>query len=246
MYLNHPATSATARFQDRLYPMLNEGGRWWAIIGAGAVSQPGLYSVSVSYVPPGQTAQASVAQSIKVNGRDFPREDIELDSQTAALLASDIVQAEARQRAAIFSGYTTQRLWNEPFVRPSSAPITSSYGEGRSYNGVSAGDYHRGTDFAGEAGAPVVAAASGKVVFTGELRVRGNAVIIDHGAGVFTAYHHLSASYVSQGQSVSGGQQIGAIGRTGLVTGPHLHWEVVVRGVEVDGELWLKRERIGP
>jgi murein DD-endopeptidase MepM/ murein hydrolase activator NlpD len=76
--------------------------------------------------------------------------------------------------------------------------------------------------------------------------VRGNSVIIDHGGGVFTAYHHLSRIDVTQGQSLAASQQVGLCGSTGLVTGPHLHWEVLVRGVEVDGELWLKGQEIGP
>jgi murein DD-endopeptidase MepM/ murein hydrolase activator NlpD len=99
--------------------------------------------------------------------------------------------------------------------------------------------YHRGTDFAAPEGDPVYAAAAGRVVFVDHLQVRGNTVIIDHGVGVFTAYNHLSGFSVSEGEMVAVGQQVGQLGRTGLVTGPHLHWEVIVRGVEVDGELWL-------
>jgi murein DD-endopeptidase MepM/ murein hydrolase activator NlpD len=92
----------------------------------------------------------------------------------------------------------------------------------------------------------VFAAAAGRVVFTGELKVRGNAIMVDHGAGLFTAYHHLSAISVADGDFVTPGQQIGAIGSTGLATGAHLHWEVIVRGVEVDGQLWLEGTEVGP
>ena len=92
----------------------------------------------------------------------------------------------------------------------------------------------------------MLAAAAGRVVFAGEMKVRGNSVIIDHGMGVFTAYHHFSRIDVQQGAMVTPGQQIGAVGETGLVTGPHLHWEVIVRGVEVDGLLWLQGREIGP
>ena len=91
-----------------------------------------------------------------------------------------------------------------------------------------------------------LAAAAGKVVFVAELQVRGNTIIIDHGAGVMTAYNHLSEFGVAEGQVVAPGQIIGKMGSTGLVTGPHLHWEVIVRGIEVDGELWLTGRAIGP
>ncbi len=242
VYLNENATSATATFGGRQYPMLHEGSRWWTIIGVGAFTTPGLAPVSVQYTPAARTASVSTVASIAVLKRDFLVENIQLDAQTASLLAPDIVQAEIAQRAQVFAGFTAQKLWSGAFQAPGRGQITSTYGEGRSYNGAPVTDFHRGTDFAGGIGAPVVAAAAGRVVFTGALRVRGNAVILDHGAGVFTAYHHLSAIAVRDGQLVAMGERIGDIGSTGLVTGPHLHWEVIVRGVEVDGELWLKQD----
>lgn len=246
VYLNEAATSATARFGEKQYPMLHDGTRWWTIIGIGALAQPGLAPVTVTYTPAGRTAPVSVVQSIPIVKRDFLVEKIYLDAQTAALLAPDIIQAELAQRAAIYSGFTTQRLWSGPFLPPSRAPIGDVYGTGRSYNDAPVIDYHRGADFTARTGDPVTAAATGRVAFAGSLKVRGGSVILDHGAGVFTAYHHLSQIDVTQGQLVTAGERLGATGSTGLVTGPHLHWEVVVRGVEVDGELWLKGTEIAP
>lgn len=246
VYLAETATAATLTFQGRQYPMLNDGARWWAIVGTGALTQPGLYPVSVMYTPSQNAAAVSVTASLSVLDHEFPVEYIELAPSTAALLAPDIVQNELNRRAAIFAGYTVQRLWSGPFVRPARGAFSDVYGGGRSYNGGPVTDYHRGTDFIGDTGAPVVAAARGRVAFTGELQVRGNTVIIDHGAGLFTAYHHLLAIDVAAGQMVNAGERIGAIGSTGLVTGPHLHWEVIVRGVEVDGQLWLQGVEVGP
>ena len=246
VYLNEAASSATATFQTRQYPMLHDGSRWWTIIGLGAFTQSGLHPVTVLYTPTGRTQSTSVVASIAVTAREFPVEYIELSQETAALLAPEIVQAELAQRAAIYSGYTAQRLWSGPFVPPSKSATSGIYGEGRSYNGAPVTDYHRGTDFVGQIGSPVAAAAAGRVVFTGELRVRGGTVMIDHGVGVFTAYHHLSSVAVAEGQAVAAGQVIGAVGSTGVVTGPHLHWEVIVRGVEVDGQLWLTAEEVKP
>ena len=246
VYLNENATSATATFGGRQYPMLHDNGRWWTIIGVGAFATPGLAPVSVLYTPAGKTSSVSTVASIVITKRDFPVENIQLDSQTASLLAPEIVNAEIARRAAIFSGFTAQKMWNGVFQAPGRGPISSIYGEGRSYNGAPVTDYHRGTDFAGEIGAPVVAAAAGRIVFTGALRVRGNAIIIDHGSGVFTAYHHLSAISARDGQTVAMGERIGDIGSTGLATGPHLHWDVVIRGVEVSGALFLDGKEIGP
>ena len=242
--LNEAASAATATFQGRQYPMLRSGERSWAIVGTGAFAEPQLYPVNVSYTPPGKP-QTAVVVSLSVADKDYPVENIDLDSQTSALLAQDIVQAELAKRAAIYAGYTAQKLWSGPFARPNEGPLSSLYGEARSYNRGPVTDYHRGTDFVGDPGSPISAAASGKVAFAAELKVRGNSVILDHGAGVFTAYHHLSRIDVADGQNVSRGQLVGAMGSTGLATGPHLHWEVVVRGVEVDGLLWLDGRAFG-
>jgi murein DD-endopeptidase MepM/ murein hydrolase activator NlpD len=246
VYLNEPATSATARFQDRQYPMLHDGRRWWTVIGTGALAAPGLHPVSVTYTPEGQTASRSTVQSITVTRREFPVERIDLDPQTSALLAPDVVQAELAQRRDIYSAFTAQRLWSGPFQAPSRGQISDIFGVGRSYNGAPVIDYHRGTDFSGSTGDPVFAAAAGRVAFTGQLKVRGGSVVIDHGAGVFTAYHHLSQVRAAPGQMVAAGERIGDVGATGLVTGPHLHWELLVRGVEIDGALWLNGVDIGP
>jgi hypothetical protein len=245
VYLNDPAAFATVTFGGRQYPMLHNGEHWWALIGLGALATPGAASVTATYTQAGGSAQ-SVTKNITVLDRDFPIEYIQLAPSTAALLAPATVQEELNRRAAVYSGYTSERLWHGPFQRPARGEITGVYGEGRSYNGAPATDYHRGTDFTGETGDPVFAAAAGRVVFTGELRVRGNAIMVDHGAGLFTAYHHLSALHVAEGDFVTSGQQIGAIGSSGLATGAHLHWEVIVRGVEVDGQLLLDGAEVGP
>jgi murein DD-endopeptidase MepM/ murein hydrolase activator NlpD len=78
-------------------------------------------------------------------------------------------------------------------------------------------------------------------VFTGFLTVRGNATIIDHGWGVYSAYMHQSEILVKTGDRVTAGQLIGLVGGTGRVEGPHLHWEIFVGGVQVDPLDWLQR-----
>jgi murein DD-endopeptidase MepM/ murein hydrolase activator NlpD len=80
------------------------------------------------------------------------------------------------------------------------------------------------------------------VVFTRELTVRGNATMIDHGWGVYTAYMHQAEIRVEAGDRVEAGQVIGAAGQTGRVSGPHLHLEVWVGGVQVDPMEWLLQE----
>ncbi len=93
---------------------------------------------------------------------------------------------------------------------------------------------HKGVDFAAGAGTPILASASGKVVFAAWGGGYGNVVVIDHGKGIRTRYAHMQKFTVSNGQQVAQGQQIGKVGSTGLSTGPHLHYEVWQNGNAVD------------
>jgi len=96
-------------------------------------------------------------------------------------------------------------------------------------------------DFCGRTGTELYAVAPGKVVYVDTLVVRGGVVVIDHGWGVYTAYDHLSEFRVQAGDMVQPGQVIGLGGSTGRSTGPHLHWEVWVGGVQVNPVDWLAR-----
>ena len=87
---------------------------------------------------------------------------------------------------------------------------------------------------------PIYAPADGRVVLADELAVRGSAVLIDHGMGVFSGYWHQSGLAVEAGQMVQRGDLIGYVGDTGLVTGAHLHWEMRVGGIAVDPMQWTR------
>jgi murein DD-endopeptidase MepM/ murein hydrolase activator NlpD len=95
-------------------------------------------------------------------------------------------------------------------------------------------------DYGARQGALVLAPAAGRVVLADALDVRGNAVILDHGAGVHTGYWHLWKILVREGQSVTQGDVLGRVGTTGLSTGAHLHWEVRVGDVAVDPLQWTR------
>ncbi len=99
---------------------------------------------------------------------------------------------------------------------------------------------HTGVDFSAASGAAIAAAGDGVVVIAGPYGGYGNAVVIDHGGGLATLYAHQSAVRVSRGATVSRGQTIGAVGCTGLCTGPHLHFETRENGVPVDPMRYLR------
>ncbi|GAG42208.1 unnamed protein product, partial [marine sediment metagenome] len=123
-----------------------------------------------------------------------------------------------------------------------SLTITSVYGTLRQYD--TGPGYHAGVDLDGETGDAVFAVADGRVVLAEPLQVRGGAVILDHGLGVYSCYFHLSDFAVREEERVSKGQVIGDMGSTGLSTGTHLHWEIRVGGIAVDPFEWTRRRML--
>jgi len=128
-----------------------------------------------------------------------------------------------------------------PSLMPARGVITSGFGWRRD---PVYGDwrFHQGIDIAAPPGTPVVAAADGVVRFAGWNQGYGKAIEIDHGHGITTFYAHCSRIAVRVGQRVRRGQIIAYIGATGKTTGPHLHYEVRVRGVPQNPERFIIRE----
>jgi murein DD-endopeptidase MepM/ murein hydrolase activator NlpD len=141
-------------------------------------------------------------------------------------------ELESQQRAAGIAGGGASAP-SGSFSWPVTGTITSPFGWRSNPFGGSP-EFHQGLDIAAPTGTTVTAAAAGTVIMAQWYGGYGNYILIDHGGGYSTGYGHLSAIYVSNGQSVSRGQAIGAVGSTGQSTGPHLHFEIRIAGKPVD------------
>jgi len=226
-------SAATVEFAGGTYWMLPEADRWYALIGLGTDFAAGDHLLAA--LGDGEPLASAV---VSIGAGGFAQEYVELPPESAGLLAdAAAIEQERQTLARVYAGFTPERLWFGAWGLPAAGPITNPFGLQRSING---GPFspHTGTDIAAEAGAVVVAAAGGRVAFAGPLYLRGNSVIIDHGAGVFSGYHHLSAIAATEGQAINQGDLVGYVGATGLVSGAHLHWEAIVGGVRVDPTLW--------
>jgi hypothetical protein len=148
-------------------------------------------------------------------------------------------QAEVRQ---VYASGSRARLWKEAFQVPVPGEMHGPFGTRRVFNGELQSQ-HNGADYRAQTGDPIRAAAGGVVRLAKDLFYSGNAVIVDHGAGVFTSYSHLSRIDVKPGQTVARGAVIGLAGATGRVTGPHLHWTVRVGSTNVDPVRFLEAMR---
>ncbi len=228
--------SVTGSLDGRSLSFAPVSGGAWALAGVPVEAEPGAHSIDVS-IEDGFGASVSVSVPVVFKTQQFGYEQIDIPADRQGLLAPNVVLAETELLSAVFAEASPEKLWEGLFAWPHVGEITSSFGMSRTYNGVQSG-FHGGVDITGELGAPVFAANAGRVALAAQLQVRGNAVILDHGCGLFSAYYHLSEILVQEGQEVTQGELIGRLGNTGLSTGAHLHWEIRVGDVLVDPVEW--------
>jgi murein DD-endopeptidase MepM/ murein hydrolase activator NlpD len=147
-----------------------------------------------------------------------------------------IRKPELARIAAARSGRSRSEGWKQAFIWPAKGRISGRFGSQRIYRGGEAGSYHSGIDIAPGAGAPIVAPADGVVVLAAEqpFSLEGHLLIVDHGAGLNSAFLHCATLAVKVGDVVRQGQTIATVGMTGRATGPHLHWSLMWRGARLD------------
>ncbi|TAL61602.1 MAG: M23 family metallopeptidase [Legionella sp.] len=153
------------------------------------------------------------------------------------------IDQEAEKLSKLFSQYSNTNPFESSFAAPLKGPISSLFGLKRIYN-KQPRDPHSGLDIAAPEGKPVYAASNGVVVDTGNYFLTGNIVVLDHGMGVFSLYAHLSEITVRIGDQIKQGEEVGLVGMTGRVTGPHLHWTMVVNQTLVDPLLFVPLRKI--
>lgn len=227
------AVNPTTYFTGAGYNMTQQGDDWYTFIGLPTWFTIGGYPLEVWS---GDTILASGFLDVGEGG--FVFDDITLPPSSVDLLTDQTrVNQEAALVESIESVFTPERYWSGAWTLPAEGTYTSNFGDSRSING---GPYspHTGQDIANDEGTPLYAAAAGVVAMAQELYLYGNSVIIDHGVGVFSSYNHMQSSVVSPGQYVQQGELIGYIGQTGFVSGPHVHWEAIIRNVRVDPKLF--------
>lgn len=211
-----------------------------ALQGVYAMLDPGIYPFTLQGKLSDGTS-FSFEQMVVNEALGYASEKINGVDETT--LDPTVTKPEEDLVNSVVSKATPERYWNGVFAVPGYDPtwITSWFGTRRSYNGGPISAFHTGIDYGGGTGLEVKAAAPGVVAFAGQLTVRGNAIIIDHGWGVFTGYYHQSELKVKVGDKVETGQVIGLYGGTGRVTGPHLHWDLFVNGIQVNPLTWLDK-----
>jgi hypothetical protein len=230
--------SYTLTFGGRPYRVVTpEKAGAWSLVPVPPLTLPGYVPLSV------RAGAETLTLNVPVFAGSF--ETVNIPAATAAPILSQQqkVAAETARMTELFAGFTPAG-WNprSRFAPPLAGEFrhSSPFGSRRTYGNNPALSAHAGEDYSAPAGTPVFAPAAGTVVLAEPLFVRGNAVVLDHGHGVFTGYWHLNELGVKAGDEVASGQLIGKVGSTGLSTGAHLHWEMRVGGMAVDPLQWVE------
>ena len=228
-----PVETMRVRAFDRLQSAYRvDATTWRVLVGIDLDTATGAYPVAIS-APASGTART--AYRLMVRPKAFPTRRLTLDDAFVNPPASvdARIAAEAKELATLWTGSEPERLWTGAFAPPVPEPANSAFGSRSILNG-SPRSPHGGADFAAPSGIPVAAPNAGRVVLAKELYYTGNTVVIDHGLGLFSLFAHLTVVDVRASQAIKAGDVIGAVGATGRVTGPHLHWAVRANGARVD------------
>jgi len=206
-----------------------------ALLGIDLELPPGRYELSLSGQL--QTGQPiSCSEFVDVLPGKFAVEKLTVDNKFVEVSPEDLarVDKEHQRLQELYAQMTPDRLWQGRFRIPLDGARTgSNFGRRRVLNGQPRSP-HTGVDFPAAAGTPVRATQAGRVVLAEPLFFSGNTVILDHGLGIFTLYGHLERILVATGDVVNAGAEIGKVGATGRVTGPHLHWGLTIDGARVN------------
>ena len=226
----------TARWGEQALAVVKDSGRWFVLFGIPLDTDPGETEISVF------SGSTVTIRNVAVRGKAYPEQRLTIkDKRKVEPNANDLARiAREREVTDAVKRCFSHGMPDTHFALPANGPLSSRFGLRRVFNGQPRNP-HAGLDVAVGTGAPVKAPAAGVVANTGDYFFNGNTVFIDHGQGLITAYMHLSRIDVRSGQLVKKGEILGAVGSTGRVTGPHLHWAVILNNTPVDPELFLKR-----
>jgi len=221
---------------------LRQAGGLFALVGLPLDTAPGMQTLHLRTTV--DSMQLTFATAFEVKPKAYPAQHLKINPRFLEPSTTDQQRIERETPLLIQArGHWSDAAPDSLILDvPSSGRLSSRFGLRRVLNGQERAP-HGGLDVAAPTGTPVHAANAGRVINTGDYFYAGKSVFLDHGKGFITVYLHLSRIDVKEGDTVDRGALLGAVGATGLVTGPHLHWGVLLNGVYVDPELFLKRKK---
>jgi murein DD-endopeptidase MepM/ murein hydrolase activator NlpD len=222
-------TPPNITYQQQRVVVLRDEQRWVALVGIPLSAKLGQHAVI--------DQQTGESYQFQVKEKKYKIQRLKVKKRKVDL--QRIQQERELIKAALATPWRATSTSPLPLMQPVKGRFSSSFGLRRYFNGQRRNP-HTGLDIAAPQGTPVAAPAAGKVVNTGHYFFTGETVLIDHGQGVVTLYAHLDTVAVSPGDIVEKRQIIGKVGKTGRVTGPHLHWSVSLNQTMIDPKLVMQ------
>ena len=210
---------------------------WYALVGIALAATPGPAQISVQHSD-GRVQSISYT----IGAKQYAQQHLKVAPRTVDLSPQDQArfEREREHQQQVMRTFSTPLplATNLHLPAPVAGRRSGSFGLRRVFNGRPRNP-HSGMDIAAPTGTPVLCPLAGQVIDTGDYFFNGATVWLDHGGGLLTMYCHLSRIDVQVGQSLAKGHTLGAVGATGRVTGPHLHWGVMLNRSMVDPALFL-------
>jgi len=226
-------------FKDKTYQMFTINGstkNYEVFIPVDYYSKKQQQNVQIKYLQDNKLIKKNISINI-IDGK-YKKNEIIKVAKGKVILNKKNKQRSAKEYNKVYKNvYSKVSLYdltkNEPFIFPMDSKITSDFGNARIYNGKTK-SYHSGTDFRAKVGTNIKATNNGVVALTMDRFYLGRVVYIDHGRGAYSYYSHMDKIIVKKGQKIKKGQVIGTSGKTGRITGPHLHYALRLYNTTVD------------
>jgi murein DD-endopeptidase MepM/ murein hydrolase activator NlpD len=233
------ADPVSARYGDKRVLVTKNDDRVIAVVGLPLATKPGRHFLTVT-----DRQGKTLNLGFEVADKHYEEQHITIEDKRKVNPEKrdmERITRESQQISKALRHWSPQDQVVMEFLKPVSGPTSSPYGLRRFFN-EQPRNPHSGLDIAAPEGAPILAPAPGTVLDTGDFFFNGNTVLLDHGQGLVTMYCHMSNINVTPGQTVNTGDSLGAVGMTGRVTGPHLHWGVSLNDARIDPLLFLPPE----
>lgn len=228
------STDSNVTFDGRLVMVTESEKGYVAVVGIPLSRSPGSFHLDT---PEGKV-------HFNVEAKQYEEQRLTIENKRKVNPYAQDMERITRERAEMDAAFNTFRPVNRVqtgFDLPTEGIMSSSFGLRRILNNQPRNP-HSGMDIAAPEGTPIYSPASGRVVASGDYFFNGNTVMVDHGQGLVTMYCHMSSIEVEVGQTVEKRQLLGEVGKTGRVTGAHLHWSVSLNNARVNPDLFLNKE----
>ena len=221
----------TALFDDKPVMVIRRDEHWYAVVGIPLSVSPGEITIVAD----------GIEKTISIGSYAYREQRLTIENKAQVNPDQEQLNQIFGERKIInaaLNNFRSIALDGVSLAAPVAGPHSSSFGSRRFFNNQPRSP-HSGMDISADMGAPITAPRNGIVTATGNYFFNGNTVIIDHGQGFVTMYCHLSALNVEVDDELIMGDVIGAVGATGRVTGPHLHFGTYLNGAAVDPGIFI-------